>query len=420
MACKIHGLVKVVFVHQDGKVTGSAFSLLNMIKGFLDQVEAHVILGEKGPLEQLLATNKIAYTIYPFIRFWTAPGPRLHYRSARKQLKALLPDKKLANHILSLKPDIIHLNDKACLQAGVSMKNYGIPIIQQSRSTYYTTNSTLLKILSLNSITRYASKIIAISEDESDGFKDKHGLSIIFNTIDLQATDQAISKRQKKRIELGIEENEIVIGFAANITRIKGAWDFLDMVEKLLQRYPENNLRFIMAGRLPSGQKQKGILERLGLRKPEHPENKMKEYLSKPILEGRVNVLGFRTDILEIIAAMDILVVCTRLGVLGRQPFEAMALRTPVVVTSGHSGKSRVILHEKTGLVVPMKNLDALTNNVGRLIEDPALRIRLAENGYNYAHQEFNPAINSRKILDIYQHLTQLPLSNQPNYAGES
>jgi len=102
---------------------------------------------------------------------------------------------------------------------------------------------------------------------------------------------------------------------------------------------------------------------------------------------------------------MDILVVCTRLGVLGRQPFEAMAVKTPVVVTSGHTGKSSIILHDKTGLVAPMKDIDGLVNAVDRLIFNTALRGFLVKNAYQYALTSFNPEVNSDKVIMLYQTL---------------
>ena len=137
------------------------------------------------------------------------------------------------------------------------------------------------------------------------------------------------------------------------------------------------------------------------------------------MLKNKLLVLGFQKAILPIIAAMDILVVCTRLGVLGRQPFEAMAVKTPIVVAAGHSGKSRVVLHEKTGLVAPMNDLPALIQATERLILDATLRQQLAENGYVYARTNFNPAINSQKVLELYQSLLGKKTASPPVHATE-
>jgi glycosyltransferase involved in cell wall biosynthesis len=401
--------MKVVFVHQDGRLTGSAFSMINLINGFHKLVDVHVVLAESGPLEDVLKVQGINHSVHSFKRFWTFPGPRWHERAAWDQLKALNADKNLTKYILSLHPDIVHLNDKACIQAGISLKNSGLPLLQHLRSSYYPTHALILKKLSARLINSYATHLIAISEDETDGFDHCQNLSIIFNTLDLVAAEKAASARANKRQELSIQNDELVIAFMANISGAKGAWDFLEMALRILKQFPEKKFRFIMAGNMPSENPIKGLMERLGLRRSEHPVKRLKAFLANPAIEKNVMLLGFRSDNLELISAADILVVCTRLGVLGRQPFEAMAVKTPVVATAGHSGKSKVILHEQTGLVVPMKNVQELTKAVSRLVLSPDLRKMLEENGYAYAQKEFNPSINSVKVLKIYHEMTNNP-----------
>ncbi|MFM9951268.1 MAG: glycosyltransferase family 4 protein [Saprospiraceae bacterium] len=397
--------MKIIFIHQDGLLTGSAFSMLNLIKGFKGKVEIHVVLADDGPYRKLLNDEGIESSICSFSRFWTFPGPKWYQRRAFFQLNALFINPQIKKHILNLQPDIIHLNDKACLQAGLSLKDSHIPIIQHLRSSYYPTNSWILKNLSNRSIKAYASALIAISEDEADGFDGDRRLSVIFNTVSMQHAEEAIRLRVMKRTELGIGSGELVIGYAANLTKIKGAWDFLQMAIALCQRCPDNKFRFVMVGNLPKTPKNPGRLVRWGIRKAEDPCITLERYQAEPLLQGKLEILGFRNDILPLIAAMDILVVCTRLGVLGRQPFEAMAVKTPVVVASGHTRKSRIILHEKTGLVAPMKDLPGLIHAVDRLAADSVLRQTLSENGFEYARTSFNPEINSRKVLDLYNNL---------------
>lgn len=397
--------MKVVFVHQDGRLTGSAFSLLNLILGFKGKVKVHVVLAEAGPYQKLLSQKNISSSICDFNRFWTAPGPNWYQKHAFLQLKALMSNLNLQKHILALNPDIVHLNDKACMQAGISIRNKGIPIVQHIRSSFFSTYSPLIIISSIWIIKNYANSIIAISEDETDGFMHDKRLSIIFNTVNLAETEQAIAEKGTIRSAWGIKETEIVIGYAANISGVKGAWDFLNMAIALCERYPDKPFRFVMAGTLPSPSANPGRLVKWGLKKMEAPADMLNTFQSHPLLKEKLFVLGFQKEILPLIAAMDILVVCTRLGVLGRQPFEAMAVKTPVVVASGHTGKSRIVLHEETGLVSPMKDLQRLIEEVDKLVIDPTLRQKLSESGYRYALENFNPELNSEKVLSIYNEL---------------
>lgn len=411
---KISGVLKIVFIHQDANITGSAISMLNLIKGFGSKVIVHVVLPENGPLTKALQSLGIDYSIITFVRFWSTPGPKWHSRQAVLQVKAIFPILEIQRRILSLQPDIVHINDKVCMQVGISLKGSGIPIVQHLRSSYFTTYFSLNKILSIRCIKQYADSIIAISSDETQGFEGDPRVHIIFNSVDLEQTERSIRERTKTREKLGIAKEEFVIGFAAGISRMKGAWDYMEMAGELLKQYPKHRLKFLIAGNAPKPQARKSFLQKLGLREvPYHQFSRHQERL-----KGNLSILGFQEKILDIISAFDILVIPTHLGALGRQPFESMAVKTPVVVTGGHSGKSRIVLHEKTGLVVPMKKVEALTDAVRRLIEDPSLRETLARQGYEYARAEFNPVVNSQKVLQLYQELTGIQIPEKTDYAG--
>lgn len=405
--------MKVVFVHQDGKLTGSAFSLMNMILGFQGKIDPHVVLAEDGPYRDLLEHHGIPTSVCSFTRFWTAPGPKWYQINAFKQLRAGLPNPQIRNHILSLKPDVIHLNDKSCMQVGISLHDTGFPIVQHLRSSYFTTHFFLNKWISIYYISRYSDQIISISEDEVDGFDNNSRVKVIFNTVEIEKAENAINQRFSTRKKLGIAENEIVIGFAAGISKMKGAWDFLKMASKLVNRYPNLRLKFLIAGNAPKPQAHKTILQKIGLR--ETPYEVFKIYSDK--INDHLIYLGFQYQILDIISALDVLVIPTHLGAIGRQALEAMAVKTPVVVTSGHTGRSRIVMYEKTGIVVPINDVEALTAAVSRLIENPYLREQLSLNGYEYAKSEFNPVINSRKVLEIYQELTGIPIIENTQHA---
>jgi len=409
--------MKVVFIHQDANITGSAISMLNLIKGFEGRVEVQIILPQKGPLIELFEEYGLPYTIIHFTCFWTTPGPKWYQKQSVEQIKALLPNLHIRNKILELKPDIVHLNDKACMNVGISLKGTGIPIVQHLRSTYFTTNTIFNKWLSAYSIKRYASQLISISEDELQGFERNSNAKVIFNTVDVFKSEVSILERQNTRKKLELLSEDFVVGYTANISKIKGAWDFLEMSINIVKRFPHRSFKFLIVGHAPIKPSKKTFLQRIGLR--EVPFDKFENYLQNLLLKDRIEVLGFQKDILDIIAAFDLMVIPTHLGALGRQPIEAMAVKTPTVITSGHSGKSRIVLHEENGLVVPMENVKALTDAVASLIESPVLLQKLAKQGHEYACYEFNPVINSDKVIELYQNLTDITISGIKTHGTE-
>jgi colanic acid/amylovoran biosynthesis glycosyltransferase len=75
---------------------------------------------------------------------------------------------------------------------------------------------------------------------------------------------------------------------------------------------------------------------------------------------------------------------------------EAMALGAPVV-TTGVTGLAEAVVHERTGLVVPERDPDALAGALERLLGDRMLRARLARSAR--AHVEEHFALDRNVVL---------------------
>jgi glycosyltransferase involved in cell wall biosynthesis len=395
---------KVLYIHQDGLITGSAISLRHFLSAInRDKFEPTVLLAEEGPARQLYEELGIKVVIHSFKRFWTFPGPNWYSRANFKQLKALLPDRQLANYIINLKPDIIHINDKASINAGISMKGSGIPIVQHSRSSYCITAAKINKGLSASAISNYAKAIIAISEDEIDGHENFKNLHIINNTVPPAQIEQAIAKKQEKLNELGIANTDIVIGMVADISAKKGAWNFLEMAAMLVKNHPEKPLKFVMVGKV--AENGNTILNN-GEVAQQTPKKYIETFVAKHNLQDKLLLTGFRKDALEIMAGFDVLIVANSNGVMGRQPIEAQALGIATVVTQGHSGKSTILLNNSAGLVIknPVQQQELIAA-VETLLNNPEKRADFGRNGKEYAAQKFSPVINMGKIENIYQAL---------------
>jgi glycosyltransferase involved in cell wall biosynthesis len=295
-----------------------------------------------------------------------------------------------------IKPDIIHINDKAALNVGVSLKGCGIPIVQHSRSSYFITACKLGKYLSAKTIKSFANHIICISEDEEDGFENFTNKSTIYNTVDFNLIQKAKEKRKQTRLELGINENEILIGFAAHVSEKKGAWDFLELCKQLKQN---SKLKFLLAGKIDE---QGSTYLADGNILPISPKEYVASYIEENKLEKQLIVTGFREDILALIAAMDVLVVPNKNGVLGRQPIEAQALGVTVIAQTGHSKKSKIVEHGVTGYLV--KSIEEAIEQINQLVQHNEAN-KLEQSAQNHAHENFSPIMNMRKIEHIYLNL---------------
>jgi len=92
---------------------------------------------------------------------------------------------------------------------------------------------------------------------------------------------------------------------------------------------------------------------------------------------------------------------------------EAMAMRIPCVA-SRITGVPELIREGVDGLLVAPADVDALANSIERLMDDPALRRRLAESGRARVMEHYNLQRNAERLAEIFRRR----LSNDAEKAG--
>jgi glycosyltransferase involved in cell wall biosynthesis len=88
------------------------------------------------------------------------------------------------------------------------------------------------------------------------------------------------------------------------------------------------------------------------------------------------------------------------------KPFEAMAMRKAVVVSSTHALRE-IVNHGETGLVFDKGSPEALAETLRRLLSDHELRERLAENGRLWATQHRSWQASGRVVAEGYRALLE-------------
>jgi glycosyltransferase involved in cell wall biosynthesis len=97
---------------------------------------------------------------------------------------------------------------------------------------------------------------------------------------------------------------------------------------------------------------------------------------------------------------------------------EAMALGTPCVATDV-TGVPEAVRHEETGLIVPQHDPRALANSIERLLDDRALRVRLAARARELVEAEFDICRNSARLREIFR-VCQMPARGGSSSASEA
>ncbi len=379
-------------------MTGSAISLLNILR-FLDKsiYQPIVVLGGPGPLEYILKSEEISVEIIPMVSFPTSPGYHYYEFQYWKSFLFLIPNLRLIRYLQKSRPDIIHINDKQLLSAGLASFILHIPILWHIRSSYNITFSKFAVTISKSIIRFLSEHLIIISEDESDGFENFHKASIINNSVDVSSSGDLNEQKKQILLDLGLDNFFLVGHVSTSINQIRGTYDFIETASKVVKKLPNAKIKFLIVSRIPqindlNQNQSKAFTEyQIAL-----------EMIKDLNLQEKIVISDFRENILPILSLMDILVVCNHHGVLGRLPLEAMTIGCPLIVAAGHSRKSSVAKNFHNALIVDQVNSNEISEAITILYSFPALAKRISENGKKHAENFFNPKINIRKIEEIY------------------
>ncbi len=122
-----------------------------------------------------------------------------------------------------------------------------------------------------------------------------------------------------------------------------------------------------------------------------------------------VSLLGFRRDVLSVIAAADIFVLPSKAEPFGLVLIEAMAQGKPVVATAA-GGPLEIVVSGVTGILVPPNSPAALADALRALILDPAKRTEMGRQGRKRFSEYFTADRMSKQTITLYRRVLGLTI----------
>ncbi|MGA2099249.1 MAG: glycosyltransferase [Candidatus Acidiferrum sp.] len=197
------------------------------------------------------------------------------------------------------------------------------------------------------------------------------------------------------RSQLGIAAGSLVIGFVGRFVRDKGILQLLEAFQILRKTYPE--LSLLMVGGFEDG---------------DPVDRKLRNYMETTPAIIRP---GFMPNTAPYFALMDVFVLPTYREGFGQVSIEAQASGVPVVTTAA-TGAIDSVIDGVTGIVVPIRDSQAIVDAVGKLLADPELRQRMGRLGREWAEQKFRPQVAWDERGELYKELVShtVPSSRIP------
>lgn len=198
--------------------------------------------------------------------------------------------------------------------------------------------------------------------------------------IDLKEYNSYNFDKTKIRKSLGLKENDFVILMIAEINKNKNHKQMIDAIE-ILKDKGIKNLKVICAG--------DGVLF-----------NEVCNYIKEKNLENFIKMLGFRTNINELIVSCDIGILMSYREGLPRNVMELMACGKPVIGTDTR-GIRDIIKDGFNGFIVNLGDYINTANNIEKFMLDHELLKTFSLNSNIYIKQYSIDYINNQ-LLKVY------------------
>lgn len=197
--------------------------------------------------------------------------------------------------------------------------------------------------------------------------------------VDLDFFSPEISGERVRR-ELRIAQDSPIIGNVGIFRGKKGHRFFLEACNIIRDVLPE--ARFLIVGEGPI-------------------EKHIREWIGELALEKEVILTGFRRDINEVLASLDVLVMSSVAEGVPQVVAQALAMEKGVVATS-IGGIPELVKDGSTGLLVPPCNPQAIAHACLRLLQDRGFRQSLGKAGRKLIERRFSLESMLDKIEQLY------------------
>jgi glycosyltransferase involved in cell wall biosynthesis len=199
------------------------------------------------------------------------------------------------------------------------------------------------------------------------------------------------------RAELGIAPGQRVIGFVGRLVREKG-------IPELLEAFAAVQAAVADA-----------VLLLVGPDDPDKGDAIPRQLFPASAAAGRIRFAGYRHDMPELYALMEVFVLPSHREGLPQTLMEAAAIGVPAVATNVR-GCREVVADGETGLIVPPRDPPAMATALRRLLDDRELASRLGRNASARARARYDERAVFSRLQDLYLELSRARVARRSTW----
>jgi glycosyltransferase involved in cell wall biosynthesis len=359
--------VRVLLSHTDSFWGGDKAQMVELAAG-LDprRYEPLVVTTAPGRLTEECAARGITALVVPFGYFRRNRGAIDYLVRGPRALRRLVRERRIG---------LVHAHcDYSTIAMERTARRAGIPFVQHVHDM----DRAWVSRKKLPVLGR-ADAVVAISETVARWLEErqvpKERIRVVYNGLHLGPFLNG-STRERMRATLGLAADDVAVGVFARLELSRKGQD--DIVRAIARSEAPRSIHLFLVGR------------------DDHPsradERKIRALIAELGVGERVHLLGERTDVPELMSAMDLLGAPFHREGFGRVVIEGMAARLPVV--GYRSGAlPELVRDEVEGILVEEGSAQELSGAITRLANDAAVRASLGERARSralgFSHERF-------------------------------
>lgn len=373
--------IKVLQTIRQGKIGGGETHVLDLVKHLdKNKYDTQVLAFTQGEMIERLKsmgiTTHVIETETPFdLRVW-------------KTVKKFIKKENF---------DLVHAHGtRAYSNTFWATKSLKIPAIYTVHGwSFHPDQKPLIKNIRIQSekfLSKKANRVVTVSNSNDRLARELFGnfeSITIKNGIDFNKFDPD-KKSKDIRAEYGIPKDATLVGYIARITRQKDPLGMLRAFEIVMEQHPD--VYFLKIGSGDMREEAELAVERL-------------QKKGANIVFDR-----FRTDIPDVLAAIDIYCLPSLWEGLPIGLLEAMAMKK-AVIASAVDGTMEVIEDGVNGLLVEPQSTGQLAESIIKLHLDKSLRAQLGAKALNSVRKNYSIQNMTKEIEKIYDNLLGIGVS---------
>lgn len=285
------------------------------------------------------------------------------------------------------RPDILHTHLPRADMAGafVKLTRPSVVWLSSVHAIYSVDWSARWSLPLIRVIWRRANRVLCISHAVRDWLI-RHGLpperaTVIHYGIETEMLNRAQNHlRENRRLD-----GKFVIGSIARLEPRKGHQVLIQAMPEILRQVP--NAQLLIAGHDPWGYGAE-----------------LRRLIQAANLGDHVRLVGFQSDVVSFLDALDVFAFATRSEGFGQVLIEAMAAGKPAVA-SRVAPLTEIAVHGESALLVEPDRPAAFAGALIRLAREPLERQRLARRARQRVQDYFTAERMAAETLALYQEL---------------